>query len=165
MKHPTNVRAVLKAANLSEGSELEKDQLQRAKDAAEQHKMMAAGELKGQPLKGVALANFILKGGKGAGGKTAGGRGGRVPGKMSMTEAAKKILGRSKKPLHAHEIARRAIAQKLIETKGKTPEQTMAARLAVGTRKGEFERTAPNTFTLPAKKTAGKKPRRAKATA
>lgn len=132
MQHTDAVKAVLKRANLSERSGLTADQLARAEVAADS-KLKASGP---------RLANFIMKGGKGAGA-------GKVPGKMSMTEAAKVILGRAKSPLHAHEVYKRALRSKLIATEGATPEQTMAARLAVGATKGTFERTAPNTFTMP----------------
>lgn len=148
MAHPDAVKAVLKRAGLSEGSTLNNEQLGRATVIAES---------KSHTVSGRRLASFIMKGAtsEGAGG-------GRVPGKMSMTEAAKLILGRARGPLHAHEVARRAIDQELIATAGATPEQTMAARLAVGAKKGTFKRTAPNTFTLPAKSGRGGKARRPK---
>lgn len=153
MKHPDNIRAVLKRASLSEASELDADQLKRAE-------MVAAGEV-GSKQSGPALANFIMKGGKGGAAKSS-----RVKGKMSMAEAAKQILSRARGPLHAKEVYERAKKQGLIDTDGATPEQTMAARLATGTRKGDFKRTAPNTFTLPGKSAGkAKKGKRAKAAA
>jgi hypothetical protein len=36
-------------------------------------------------------------------------------------------------------------------TSGKTPEASIASRLATGAAKGEFVRTAPATYTLPGK--------------
>lgn len=154
MKHPDEIKKVLKAASLSEASELDEEQLERAKTIASSKSKTATGP---------ALANFIMKGGKGG---TRAGKGGRVPGKMSMNEAATAILKRARGPMHAKDIAKRALDQGLIESKGATPEQTMAARLATGAKKGDFKRTAPNTFTLPTKSAPAKKPKaKAKATA
>jgi hypothetical protein len=162
MKHTAAVKKTLEAANLSATQALDKDQLERAKIAAERQKMIDAGELAKRPLVGKQLATFILKG---AGGKAAGrprpgsGKGGgRVVGEMSMTDAAIKVLKDARGPLHAKEVYARAARRKLIATNGKTPEQTMAARLAVGAGAGKFKRTAPNTFTLP----EAKKPTAAK---
>lgn len=137
MEHPDEIRAVLRRANLSERSDLDPDQLERAK------LMVDHGG-----RSGVALADFIMKGGKGA---AASGRK-RVPGKMSMAEAAERILARARGPLHAREVYARAKRQGLVETAGATPEQTMAARLATGAKAGKFKRTAPNTFTMPGKR-------------
>lgn len=158
MQHPENIRKILKRAGLSEGSELNPPRLARVKAVLEREADIAAGKLKGKAMSQRELHRFIMKSGDAGGGKAAGSS--RVPGKMSMNAAAKQILGRARGPLHAHEVCKRALEQKLVETKGKTPEQTMAARLAVGTRKGEFKRTAPNTYTLPDKKAApaAKKP-------
>jgi hypothetical protein len=47
----------------------------------------------------------------------------------SFTEAAYIILKTEGKPLHSDEITRRAIAQNMIATNGKTPAGTMRASL------------------------------------
>ena len=47
----------------------------------------------------------------------------------SFTEAAYIILKKQAKPMHARDICREAMSQKLIETQGKTPEHTMSASL------------------------------------
>ena len=69
---------------------------------------------------------------------------------MTFKEAAREILKGSPAALHAHEIARRAIARGLLSTTGKTPLATMEAMLCVAARApdGEFLRTAPRTFAL-----------------
>lgn len=148
MEHTEAVKAVLKRASLSEKSELTDDQLGRAKVIASS---------KSSTVSGRRLASFIMKG------RTTDVAGkGRVPGKMSMTDAAKLILRRAHGPLHADEIYKRAVDQQLIASEGATPEQSMAARLATGAKAGVFERTAPNTFTLPKKKAKRGKPARKK---
>ena len=69
---------------------------------------------------------------------------------MTFKEAAREILKGSPSALHAHEIARRAIARGVLSTTGKTPLATMEAMLCVAARApdGEFLRTAPRTFAL-----------------
>jgi restriction system protein len=49
---------------------------------------------------------------------------------MTFLDAAHGILKQAGQPLHYREIARRALEQGLIESKGKTPEATMNAQLA-----------------------------------
>ena len=74
----------------------------------------------------------------------------RVP--MTFTEAAGQVLREAGEPLDAEELTARARASELIETKGKTPEATMEARLAVDIRDrgahSTFQRTAPGMFAL-----------------
>ena len=53
---------------------------------------------------------------------------------LSKTEAAYKILKEAKKPLHVAEIVKIAIAKKMIRTKGKTPESTLAVDLLLENR-------------------------------
>jgi restriction system protein len=66
---------------------------------------------------------------------------------LSMREAAEKILRETGKPLKPEQIVQIALKRRLITTKGKTPEATMAARLSVAAKNGEmFVRTAPNTY-------------------
>lgn len=54
---------------------------------------------------------------------------------FSKTEAAYKILKEAKKPLHVAEIVKIAIAKKMIRTKGKTPESTLAVDLLLENRR------------------------------
>jgi DNA-directed RNA polymerase delta subunit len=54
---------------------------------------------------------------------------------LSKTEAAYKILKEAKKPLHVAEIIKIALAKKLIRTKGKTPESTLAVDLLLENRR------------------------------
>ena len=54
---------------------------------------------------------------------------------LSKTEAAYKILKEAKKPLHVAEIVKIALAKKLIKTKGKTPESTLAVDLLLENRR------------------------------
>jgi restriction system protein len=65
-------------------------------------------------------------------------------------EAARKVLAEAAVPLHAHEIARRALAQGLVVTSRKTPEATMEAALCVAVRAREsgFVRVSPRTVAL-----------------
>lgn len=140
MNHPDEIQHVLRRARLSPAAKLDDDQLQRAELAAESI----------PTLKDIPLANFILKGGAGSG--TSAGSGA-----MSMYEAAVTVLGADGGALHAKEIYERARRARLISPTGGTPEKTMATRLATGARKGEFERTRPNTFVLPDRKTAGRR--------
>lgn len=69
---------------------------------------------------------------------------------MTFKEAAREVLRAAAMPLHAHEIARRALDRGLLTTTGKTPLATMEATLCVAARAhdGEFVRTAPRTFGL-----------------
>jgi restriction system protein len=65
-------------------------------------------------------------------------------------DAARQILAEAGTPLHAHEIARRALETGLVVTSGKTPEATMEAALcvAVRSRDAAFVRVTPRTFAL-----------------
>jgi hypothetical protein len=66
-----------------------------------------------------------------------------------MKRAAEVILNEAGGPLKPDQIAERALKRKLITTKGKTPEATMAARLSVASKAGDtFVRVAPNTYGL-----------------
>ena len=53
----------------------------------------------------------------------------------SKTEAAYHILKSSRKPLHVDEIVKIALDKKMIKTKGKTPESTLAVDLLLETRR------------------------------
>lgn len=48
---------------------------------------------------------------------------------MTYREAAEIVLRRSRQPLTAREITEIALAEGLLKTRGKTPAQTMSARL------------------------------------
>ncbi|MFH1968276.1 MAG: winged helix-turn-helix domain-containing protein [bacterium] len=74
---------------------------------------------------------------------------------FSKTEAAYKILKNAKKPLHVEEIIKIAISKKMIETKGKTPESTLAVDLLLENRrkdkqgvKPRFIKVGPGTWGL-----------------
>lgn len=78
----------------------------------------------------------------------------------TFKEAARAVLAMAGEPLHAHEIARRALAQGLVVTSGRTPEATMEAALCVAVRAREsgFARVAPRTFALSAPGAPGAAP-------
>ena len=71
---------------------------------------------------------------------------------MKAIHVAREILKRANKPLHAEEITKRAIDSGLWETKGKTPVQTIKARISEDIkRNGEqscFERVGPSIYAL-----------------
>ena len=69
---------------------------------------------------------------------------------LTYKEAAHRVLTEAGTPLHAHEIARRAIDAGFVVPSGKTPQATMEAALCVAVRGSEplFLRTAPRTFAL-----------------
>ncbi|MGH3005058.1 MAG: winged helix-turn-helix domain-containing protein [Gaiellaceae bacterium] len=65
-------------------------------------------------------------------------------------QVAVDVLRKASAPLHAKEIAKRVIAScRCSGLKGKTPEQTITAMLAVGSKPGgPFKRVAKGTYTL-----------------
>lgn len=69
---------------------------------------------------------------------------------VTYKEAARRVLVEAGTPLHAHEIARRAIAAGLVVPSGRTPQATMEAALCVAARTSNplFVRTAARTFGL-----------------
>ena len=69
---------------------------------------------------------------------------------MTFVEAAADILDREGKPLHAKEIAEKAVAFGLLSHVGKTPVQTMSTQLSAAVLKGNgpFARVRPGVFTL-----------------
>ncbi len=71
---------------------------------------------------------------------------------MSVRKAAQLVLKEAGGPLHAGEIAKRMISQKLWATDGKTPHATVSARLYADIKKNgdssPFIQTAPQTFGL-----------------
>jgi HJR/Mrr/RecB family endonuclease len=56
---------------------------------------------------------------------------------MTYLEAAAKVLASAGAPLHYREITRRALEEKLIEPKGKTPEATMGAQLYMAVKQSD----------------------------
>ncbi|MBW2277034.1 MAG: restriction endonuclease [Deltaproteobacteria bacterium] len=71
---------------------------------------------------------------------------------MTFTEAALEVLERDGRPMHARDIAERAVAWGLLSHVGKTPVQTMSARIstvvAKGPDKSPFVRVRPGVFAL-----------------
>ena len=69
---------------------------------------------------------------------------------MDFISAAYRILENAGEPLHYKEIARRALANGLIETSGKTPEATLGARLYTDIKKEDsrFKQVSRATFGL-----------------
>jgi restriction system protein len=69
---------------------------------------------------------------------------------VTFLEAAYDILKRSGEPLHYTEIAERALAAGLVDTKGQTPEATMGSRLYVDTKRADsrFRRVQRGVFGL-----------------
>jgi len=71
---------------------------------------------------------------------------------MTFTEAALEVLEREGRAMHAREIADRAVAWGLLSHVGKTPVQTMSARIstvvAKGPDKSPFVRVRPGVFAL-----------------
>jgi restriction system protein len=64
---------------------------------------------------------------------------------MTFLDAAHEILKQAGKPLHYREITRHALERELIKTRGKTPETTMNAQLAVNIKRAE-EGGPPSRF-------------------
>lgn len=71
---------------------------------------------------------------------------------LTFIEAARRILDEAGKPLHYREITELALAKGWLDTAGKTPWETLGARLAVDIKRlGErsvFVRTEPGAFAL-----------------
>jgi restriction system protein len=79
---------------------------------------------------------------------------------LTTKQAAERVLREAGGPLHADEITRRALNGGLINTKGKTPQATMGAQLAVAAKKGQiFVRTAPGVYGLRSKTRKGQRPK------
>ncbi len=74
--------------------------------------------------------------------------------RMTMAEAAFRILSRKGCPLHYKEITRIALRYKMIESRGKTPEQSMRSTMATEYkkkgRKSRFKPTGDGYYTLTA---------------
>ncbi len=71
---------------------------------------------------------------------------------MIFTEAALEVLEREGRPMHAREIADKAVEWNLLSHVGKTPVQTMSARISAIVSKGRgvgpFVRVRPGVFAL-----------------
>ena len=71
---------------------------------------------------------------------------------MNFLDAAEQILKRSNKPLQYKEITKQILAEKLVETSGKTPEATLSAMMGtdikVNAEKSRFLRTSKGFFGL-----------------
>lgn len=71
---------------------------------------------------------------------------------MDSLDAVEMVLSQTGKPLHYQEITNKIISKELWYSEGKTPEQTVNARLAVDIKrkgiKSRFIRTAPGIFGL-----------------
>jgi restriction system protein len=73
-------------------------------------------------------------------------------GVMDSLDASEKVLQETGQPLHYKEITNRILSQNYWQTEGKTPDQTVNARIAVDIKKrgdnSRFVRTAPGVFGL-----------------
>ena len=69
---------------------------------------------------------------------------------MTFLDAAEQVLRQEGQPLHYDEITRRAIAQGLITTKGRTPARTLNAQISASFQRGQspFERVARGRYGL-----------------
>ena len=71
---------------------------------------------------------------------------------MNLLTAIEKVLSDSKKPLHTSEICQLVISKKLWNTRGKTPEATVGARIYSDIKNNgklsKFVKVAPRTFFL-----------------
>jgi restriction system protein len=69
---------------------------------------------------------------------------------MTFLEAAYEVLKQAHQPLHYTEIATRALAAGLLDTRGQTPEATMGSRLYVDTKRpgSRFQRVSRGVFDL-----------------
>ncbi len=75
-----------------------------------------------------------------------------IPERLTFRDAAYVVLGEVGEPMRAKEIVKEAIALGVLHTEGKTPHQTMKAKLSVDIRtngsESRFKRTAPAMFGL-----------------
>lgn len=69
--------------------------------------------------------------------------------KVDMKEGARRVLSRAKGPLHYQEITKRMLEEGAVTVKGKTPSQSMSAKLSTCAAKGDtFVRVAPGVYGL-----------------
>lgn len=77
-------------------------------------------------------------------------------GSIDMKEAARRVLARASGPLHYQEITKRMLADGKVKTKGKTPAQSVSAKLATSAKNGDtFVRIAPGVYDLKERAGAG----------
>lgn len=85
-----------------------------------------------------------------------------MSGELTFIEAARTILMDAGEALHYREITARALKRGLVRTSGKTPEETLNARLSVEIKEhgevSEFVRVAPGVFGLRGKLGEGQVP-------
>ncbi len=78
---------------------------------------------------------------------------------LTIRDAALRVLGESKGPLHVKEITERILTMGLWDTSGQTPEASVAAAINSDIKKrgnaSPFARTEPGTFTLQATNATG----------
>lgn len=78
--------------------------------------------------------------------------------KLSLGEAVKAVLVDAGHPMHVKEIVQRVLTSGLWSTSGKTPQDTVSARLATDIKVNgpgsDFIRTAPNTYGINPTKSA-----------
>lgn len=71
---------------------------------------------------------------------------------MSILQAAEHVLAEAAAPMGSQELMRQILAQGLWQTAGRTPEQTLNARLAIDIKRlgtqSKFQRTGPGVFAL-----------------
>ena len=62
---------------------------------------------------------------------------------MTWNDAAEKVLSGEKKPIHYKALARKILEQRLVETKGKTPHNTLYVSISVENRSRQEKGKAP----------------------
>ena len=71
---------------------------------------------------------------------------------MTFLDAAAEILKRAEEPLHYRELTRRALAQGLVQTEGRTPEATLYALVSLDMKRkragSRFQRVSPGVVAL-----------------
>jgi hypothetical protein len=68
---------------------------------------------------------------------------------IDMKEGARRVIARAKGPLHYQEITKRMLDEGKVVTKGKTPAQSVSAKLATcAARQDTFVRTGPGVYDL-----------------
>jgi hypothetical protein len=68
---------------------------------------------------------------------------------IDMKEGARLVLARARGPLHYQEINKRMLEEGKVVVKGKTPAQSLSAKLSTSAKKGDtFVRTGPGFYDL-----------------
>lgn len=69
--------------------------------------------------------------------------------KIDMKEGARRVLARAKGPLHYQEITKRMLDEGTVSVTGKTPAQSMSAKLSTcAAREDTFVRVSPGVYDL-----------------